>query len=293
MSATDMSPPSHDTVGVAHAERDVRALVALGRVHLGAELRIARADAQHDARVLLPKLVLAEAVQRALLVDLVHQRERQRKEREIAALELQVHAAPVHLAVLVELDQQHVDAGDRVVHRVGAAVAEAHHQRPPGPVAGDHHLVGEQDLGLRAREAHEGEAGHRRGEHHADEDLERRHEVPGQRGRCHDAVADGGERLDAEEERVEERARRHVGDAARQLEVRQREREVDGSVQHDQHGEELGPREREREVVRVAEVPARDAPLLEDHRAGARGDGGSDPGGHGGGVPVDRAWARI
>ena len=67
----------------------------------------------------------------------------------------------------------------------------------------------------RTRETREYEAGHHRERQQADEILHRGDDVAEERLRMHVAVADGGGRLDAEEEEIGEAARPRIGDRRR------------------------------------------------------------------------------
>ena len=71
-------------------------------------------------------------------------------------------------------------------------------------------MIGEQELCARLGEAHEDQAGQDGGEGQAGQYLHRSHAMAEQGGGIHVAVADGGQRLQAEEKMVQEDVRPRI-----------------------------------------------------------------------------------
>ena len=76
-------------------------------------------------------------------------------------------------------------------------------------------IGGEDQLGPRPREAHEGEAGQDGGEREPAYDLGRHNHMAVECRRIHLAIADRRQRLDAEEEGIPEVMRPSIGDGTR------------------------------------------------------------------------------
>src|SRR5204862_663180 len=75
------------------------------------------------------------------------------------------------------------------------------------------YAVAKDDARGRASKPDKDETGNDRDPDHAEEDLDRNHNVPINRRRIVVTITNGSKRLDAEEEGLGERARRQVGDA--------------------------------------------------------------------------------
>ena len=88
-----------------------------------------------------------------------------------------------------------------------AEVRNAELQGQAAVIRSDDRPMAEQDVGPRPREAHEQQAGGQRLIHHPHQRLDGHDQVRRQSVRPHLAVADGGEGLNAEEERLAQRGR--------------------------------------------------------------------------------------
>ena len=112
-----------------------------------------------------------------------------------------------------------------------AAVGDADHQRRLAVEFADDRIGRIDDARPRPREADEDEAGHDRHEGHAAENLDRGDDMAIDRCRRHHAIADGRQRLQAEEEGVAQGARMHIRDRRPAPRDRQGEKDVDREIE--------------------------------------------------------------
>ena len=122
-------------------------------------------------------------------------------------LEPQLLCAMKHLAVDTDLGKQDVQARHRIRENGCPPITDPHHQRRFVVVHRDDRVCGEDQLGPRPRKANEGQAGQNCREGEPADDLGRRNQVAVQCCRIHLAIADGCNRLYAEEKDVHEATR--------------------------------------------------------------------------------------
>ena len=218
-------------------------------MHRLRERLIGAREQDHELRLRLPQALGRGAVERALLVDRMDQGPMQGEEQHRAAFQGQRLELPDTPAVLVH----HPAEGHPGLHLdelVPPLVDDPEHEARDPAVGGDDRPLAVEDVGEGPAEAGEREAGGEGHAEQADEGLDRDEAVGGRALGAQPAVADGGEGLHAEEERLQVPfPRRDRGRAVKRPrpaeQVRRREEQVhqhvraeDDGVEHPQGGVE-------------------------------------------------------
>src|SRR5579883_2928223 len=236
----EANAPAHGTRGV-----DVPCVDGLRDGLVEADQR------DHDLRVRGRERLGRGARERALRRDRVDRRPGERKQRVAPAQQGKVVEAADRLALGGRLVAREHRVNLGLDDLVAALVGHAEHEA--------RHAVARRDDGHLREEHARGRTGEL-GEHEARDD--RQAEQPDERLGCDQdvsaqgprrplAVPDGRQRLDAEEERIDERAGTGVLDAVAAREIREREKRVDPYVERREGREQPRPRAREQEEVGI------------------------------------------
>ena len=162
-------------------------------------------------------------------------------------------------ALFGHLVAQHAQLRRGFLNDVLARIGGAEHEREFAVDRAHDGVPREQEARPRPREAREHESGDQREHHEADEDLDHCHHMAVQGLRVHVPVADGGERLDAEEKRAEEARRIQVGDTSRYQAVQAAEENIEDQEKGGNGGEHPRPADRHEIVVQILQHRARDS----------------------------------
>ena len=192
-------------------------------------------------------------MERAALIDLVHDRKGHRQNRCPVAGQRQFVKPAQHHAFrgLFVAQQGNGDLG--LQDLVAALVGEAQGQCRPAVMRTDDRDPAEQDARRRPREAGEHQAGRHCEEQEPERGLDRDDEIGVERRRHQLPVADRRHGLDAEKERIGERTRPSIGDGAGLQQIEQREPRIGADIERDAAREEAPPRDAQREMIEVAE----------------------------------------
>ena len=189
------------------------------------------------------------------------------KNVDLVPLERQRRVASHRAAAAVGLERAEQHLRFELDDLVPPPVHDAEHQAVAVVVRRDDGAAAEEQRRRRPREPREEQTGRERLIHQAHERLDGDHDVGRHPVRGDLAVADRGERLDAEEERLAESSAEHRRAGAEQgvgsaRQIRHGEHEIQHEIGHDDDAEKARPRDRQQHVVR------REA--LEESQAGPR-----------------------
>ena len=179
------------------------------------------------------------------------QRPAQRKHRMFLTLELQLVVAAELVALGGVFQAKQPEPRGRLGDRVVARIGDADHQRRRALMRGHDRMFGKHEARPRPRKAGEDQSGHHREETHAGEDFHGRDEVAVIGLRMHVAVADRGERLDREIEKLQRAVAGNVRDRVIAERIEQSECGVEQDEDRRGGAEEHRPIDRHRAVIEI------------------------------------------
>jgi len=186
----------------ALAKLNIAPAIILLRLNRRCDHRIDSNNRYDKQRTAGAERFISRAEKRALLVDGVPQSQGRGKNRQPIEMEFE----HIKVAEIAAFEQRFIarkhDPELGFHHAVLIFITDADHQRRLPIQRRNDQGIAEHDTGDWTRKAHEDEAGHRCEQKNPSHDFNRRDDVGVQRLRIHVAVADGGQRLHAEEEAV-------------------------------------------------------------------------------------------
>src|SRR5580700_10242165 len=197
-------------IRIAHAEAYIFRRIIADVVHHRSERRVARFERHEHSRVPFDRSRRIVAVQRAPLVQHMHECPKDCKDGNLRPFEPQLLRAAERHTLHGGVEKEDVQLRCHIREHTYPPVADPHHQGRFAVMHRHHRIGGEDQLSPWPRKADEGEAGQDGRERDPAYDLGRRDYTAVQCRRIHLAVADRRQRLDTEEEGVREAMRPNI-----------------------------------------------------------------------------------